>query len=265
MEGIGKVVAVASGKGGVGKSTISANLAVALAHSGSAVGLLDADMYGPDIPLMFGLTRHQAARHVTVWNNPAVASAPKRTPVERYGVKLMSVQFLVGESQAITWQSGLVGLLLQQFFHRVEWGALDFLIVDLPPGTADSQQLVSAMGLAGAIVVVTPQDVAHLDAKKVLTMFEQAAVPVLGAVENMSWMQCPDCGHRLALFPEVRAERSIWSLGVPRLVAMPFSPRIAADGMPVVARDPKSAESELFSQLAAEVVVILGRLGLNPN
>ncbi len=133
MEGIGKIVAVASGKGGVGKSTVGANLAVALAGKGSVVGLLDADMYGPDIPLVFGLTRRQDAPYVTVWTNPATSMAPKRKPVERYGVKLMSVQFLVGERQALTWQAGLVGLLLEQFFHRVEWGTLDFLIVDLPP------------------------------------------------------------------------------------------------------------------------------------
>jgi ATP-binding protein involved in chromosome partitioning len=243
---------VASGKGGVGKSTVSANLAIALAADGSAVGLLDADMYGPDIPLMFGLTRHQEARTVTVWNNPAVPSA-KRVPVERHGVKLMSVQFLVGERQALAWDSGLVGLLLHQFFERVEWGNLDFLIVDLPPGTADTQQFVSAVGLAGVVVVVTPQDVAHLDAKKLLTMFEQAAVPVFGAVENMAWTQCPECGHRHGLFPPVAEGRSIWSLGVRRLTELPFSPDVGEIGTPIVIRAPRSEPALAFFDLAAAI------------
>jgi ATP-binding protein involved in chromosome partitioning len=165
----------------------------------------------------------------------------------------MSVQFLVGERQAIAWDSGLVGLLLHQFFERVEWGNLDFLVVDLPPGTADTQQFVSAVGLAGVVVVVTPQDVAHLDAKKLLTMFEQATVPVFGAVENMAWCECPECGHRHRLFPPVADDRSIWSLGVRRLTELPFLPEVGEMGAPIVIRAPRSSLALAFFDLAAAV------------
>ena len=160
----------------------------------------------------------------------------------------MSAQLLIGERQALTWQSGLTNLLLHRFFHGVDWGELDHLVVDLPPGTADAQQLVVGLGITGAVVVVTPQDVAHLDAKKVLTMLRQADVRVLGGVENMSWFSCPGCGDRNELFPPVARERSIWADGVERLAALPFVPTVSSAGAPVVVTAP---ESEVAQELVA--------------
>jgi len=158
-------IAIASGKGGVGKSTVSLNLAVALSEQGMRVGLMDADLYGPDIPRMIGLARTKDAKHLDLWR----ADGAKHEPFERFGVKIMSIGFLVGEGQSISLMAGLVDLLLGQLVNGVDWGDLDYLIVDLPPGTADlQQQLMTRLQLAGALIVVTPQDVAHLDARKVL-------------------------------------------------------------------------------------------------
>ena len=162
----------------------------------------------------------------------------------------MSAQLLIGERQALAWQSSLVTLLLHRFFHGVEWGVLDHLIVDLPPGTADAQQLVAGLGLTGAVVIVTPQDVAHLDAKKVLTMLREADVPVLGAVENMAWFACPGCGERNELVPPVAQERSIWADGVERLATLPFVPAVSASGAPIVVTEPESEEAQAFVALA---------------
>jgi ATP-binding protein involved in chromosome partitioning len=179
------VVAVASGKRGVGKTTVAVGLALGLAKQGQSVGLLDADLYGPDVPRMFGLTRTTDASSLTVWATAKNNRAPR--PVERYGVKLWSAQFLVSEGQPLALHASLAGLLLNRALGDLDWGDLAWLVVDLPPGTADVQQhLARELGLSGAVVVVTPQDVAHLDAKKVLTLLAQANVPVLGGVENMA-------------------------------------------------------------------------------
>ena len=187
---IRRTLAVASGKGGVGKSTVSLNLALAFAAEGRKVGLLDADLYGPDLALMVGVTRRQPTNGVTVWRRDGAMVKP----LERFGIQLMSTQFLVAEDQALSWSTPLVELLLHRFATGLDWGDLDVLVVDLPPGTADVQQLVAQrLGLDGALVVVTPQDVAHLDAKKVIAMFGQTGVAVVGAVENMSGLACPHC------------------------------------------------------------------------
>lgn len=250
-----KVVAVTSGKGGVGKSTVSVNLAVALAEAGAAVGLLDADIYGPDIPRMFGLTRHVDAKHLTVWESRADMSALE--PMERFGVKLMSTQFLIGERQAVSTESGFVRLLLDRLFRSTAWGELDFLFVDLPPGTGDvQQQLTNELGVDGALVVVTPQDVAHLDAKKVLTMLGQSRVPVVGGVENMGPIRCPCCGADIELFPPVAEPRSIWALGVPCIARLPFTPAVGLagdEGRPVLATEPDGAAAAAFRDLADRV------------
>jgi ATP-binding protein involved in chromosome partitioning len=247
-----RVVAVASGKGGVGKTTVAVGLCLALAREGQAVGLLDADLYGPDVPRMFGLTRTEDAKALTLWDDPKKRGRPLR-PVERCGVKLWSAQFLISESQPLALQAPLAGLLLNRAFKEVDWGQLDWLVVDLPPGTADVQQhLAQELGLSGALLVVTPQDVAHLDAKKVHTMMTQAKVPVLGGVENMAPFSCASCGTAIDLFPPVPHERSIWALGVPRLASIPFTAQLAqaaAEGRPPA----NAATDAAFEALVATI------------
>ncbi len=227
-----KIVAVASGKGGVGKSTVSLNLARALAEGGAAVGLLDADVYGPDIPVMLGLKQTRELRSWELGRNPRFGRV-ELEPVEVLGLKVMSVGFLVAEAQAMTMPGMLVELVGRQLIRDVRWGSLDYLIVDLPPGTADLQQrLFSTVDLAGAIVVVGPQDAAHLDARKLLTMLRDAGVPVLGAVENMRGLRCPRCGELIEVFPPLAEERSILR-ELPLLGSVPLDPAFARlNGVP---------------------------------
>ena len=247
------VVAVASGKGGVGKSTVSLNLALALSRAGAATGLLDADLYGPDIPVMLGITRRRPAKSVAVWR--AAGEDRAIEPLARFGIKVMSSQFLVAEDQALDWSSPLVGLLLQRFTSDVEWGEINYLIVDLPPGTADvQQQLTRQLQFAGVLVVVTPQDAAHLDAKKVLAMFQQISVPVIGGVENMSGLVCPTCGTEIDVFPPVDDQRSIWAAGVDRVASIPIDPAVAGKGgAPLLVAHPTSPAAEAFLALARHV------------
>ena len=247
------VVAVASGKGGVGKSTVSLNLALALRAQWSPTGLLDADIYGPDIPLMMGVTRRIPTKGVTIWRNRNPGR--KIEPLDRFGIKVMSTQFLVAEDQALSWSAPLVDLLIQRFTRDIAWGEIDYLVVDLPPGTADiQQQFASRLGLSGALVVVTPQDAAHLDAKKVVAMFERSSVPVIGGVENMRGLVCPCCGRVIELFPPVAPARSIWAAGVENIVAIPIHASIAGDGgRPLLVESPDSEEAALFHVLAARL------------
>jgi ATP-binding protein involved in chromosome partitioning len=227
-----KIVAVASGKGGVGKSTVSLNLARALAARGSAVGLLDADVYGPDIPLMLGLKQTRELRRWDLGRNPRFGRL-ELEPVEALGLKVMSVGFLLAEGQALTMPATLVELISRQLIHNVRWGELDYLIVDLPPGTADlQQQLFANVELAGAIVVVGPQDAAHLDARKLLAMLRDARIAVLGAVENMRGLRCPHCGEHVDVFPPVADDRSILR-ELPLLGTIPLDPAFAQlNGVP---------------------------------
>jgi ATP-binding protein involved in chromosome partitioning len=218
------VIAVASGKGGVGKSTVVLNLAVALVECGAAVGLLDADLYGPNIPVMANLTRRRPARRWSLWE----AHGIRLEPVERFGVKLMSVGFLLAEDQVFPAASGTLSWVARQLLGDVAWGPLDYLLVDFPPGTGDLQQdLLAATTYTGAIVVVTPQDVAHLDAKKLLALVEDAGVPVIGGIENMRGLRCPHCGDEVEVFPVAAPGRTIWSDGVEQLGTLPFEPSIA--------------------------------------
>src|SRR5215218_5083002 len=208
------VIAVASGKGGVGKSTVSLNLALALVERGSSVGVLDADFYGPDIPLMVNLKRTIPLKRWMLGRS--LDREPlSLEPVERYGLKLMSVGFLIGEDQALAMPAQLLHGALRQLLVDVEWGDLDVLVIDLPPGTADlQQQLFGHVELAGALIVVGPQDVAHLDGRKVLDMLSAAGVRVLGGVENMAGLVCPHCGERVEVFPPAPEERTLWAAGV---------------------------------------------------
>ena len=258
------VVAVASGKGGVGKSTVSLNLALALAGQGASVGLLDADVYGPDIPVMINLTRKVWLESWTLWRRPVGQGAERLErlePLERYGLKVMSTGFLIAEDQPLTWWSEMADHLLYQLLYGVDWGELDYLVVDLPPGTADLQQRVAgSIPLSGVVLVVTPQEAAHLDAKKVLSMFRTARVPILGAVENMSGVTCPCCGNCTEVFPTVDEDRSIWAMGVERLAQLPLDPALAAAGdygPPLVVSQPESWQADAFRRLAGAVVQAL--------
>jgi ATP-binding protein involved in chromosome partitioning len=254
-----RVVAVASGKGGVGKSTVAVNLAIALAQAGHRTGLLDADIYGPDIPRMLGLTRRAHAKSLDVWRRPGKGAAPE--PLERHGVKVCSMQFFVGEDQPVAFTMSLAQLFLRRVLN-FEWGDLDYLIVDLPPGTADLQQAFARqLGLAGVVMVVTPQDVAHLDARKTIAMYRDAGVPILGGVENMAGLVCPGCDTRIDVFATTSPERTIWADGTPRLATMPLVPAVAADaenGRPAVIADPEGAMAQAMRDLAGSVTIALG-------
>jgi ATP-binding protein involved in chromosome partitioning len=220
----GKVLAVASGKGGVGKSTIALHLALAFVSRGRSVGLLDADLYGPDIPAMLGLKRTEDAKEWPLWRR----SGPGMRPIERRGLKVMSAGFLLGERQIMPWQSQTLPFVLRELLYGVAWETPDYLVIDLPPGTADLQvEVFRERHLDAALLVVGPQDVAHLDAKKVVSLLRDADVPVLGAVENMATARCPHCGELLELFPPVAPERSLWSDGVRRLASLPLDPELA--------------------------------------
>ena len=253
-------IAVASGKGGVGKSTVSLNLALALAERGAATGILDADLYGPDIPLMVNLKQ---TRRLERWTLYRAGGDFSLEPVERFGIKIMSVGLLLAEEQAFSWPPEMLESALRQLVGDVRWGRLEFLIVDLPPGTAEVQQhLLRLMAWSGAIVVVTPQDVAHLDARKLLEMLADAKVPVLGAVENMSGMLCPHCNEPLDVFPRVAADRSIWSSGVVKLGRVPVDPALAEAGdrgRPLLVSFPDGPQAHVFRTIAGELSEALER------
>jgi ATP-binding protein involved in chromosome partitioning len=238
-----KIVAVASGKGGVGKSTVSLGLARALAARGSEVGLLDADVYGPDIPLMLGLKQTRDLRRWALGRNPELGRI-RLEPVEALGLKVMSVGFLVSERQSFALPAALTTHVWKQFVDDVEWGDADYLVVDLPPGTADLQQHVFTSGeLAGTLIVLGPQDAAHLDARKLLDTLREARVPVLGAIENMAGLSCPHCGETIDVFPRVAPERSLLR-EVELLASIPLDPEYAR----------VNGVAPVFSELAARVV-----------
>lgn len=254
------VVVVASGKGGVGKSTISLNVALALAETGASVGLLDADVYAPDIPLMLNLTRTEHRKRWPMYRNPRFSQL-RFEPVERLGIKVMSAGFLIAEDQSLSLPGSSIYFVLNQLARQVAWGRLDYLLVDLPPGTADVQQhVVRLLRPSGALIVVGPQDVAHLDAKKVLSMFREAGVPVLGGIENMRGFACPHCQAEVEIFPTVRESRAIWAAGVERLAQLPFEPKLAqvADqGRPLLVAEPDSAQAERFRAIATRLAADL--------
>jgi ATP-binding protein involved in chromosome partitioning len=251
--GARRVIGVGSGKGGVGKTTTSLNLALALRETGAAVGVLDADLQGPNLPLMVGITRHAWTEQWTL----ARQGGMRIEPVERYGLKIVSAGFILGEDQPLKLAGLSVRMLAMQLFNQTRWGDLDYLVVDLPPGTGDVQQaLLSQIALTHAVVVVTPQYVAHLDARKAVRMYRDARVPVLGAVENMAGLRCPHCGELMEVFPPVPDDRSLWSMEVERLGSIPLDPALslASDtGRALLVEQPESAQAKAFRGIARRV------------
>ncbi len=243
VPGVKRIIAVASGKGGVGKSTVSANLAVALAAQGKKVGLLDADIYGPSQPRMMGAT-----------GRPASPDGKTIIPLRAHGVTLMSIGFMMQEGQAVVWRGPMLMGALQQMMMQVEWGELDVLLVDLPPGTGDVQLTLSQkFQIDGAIVVCTPQDVALLDARKGIDMFRQLKTPVLGMIENMSTHICSNCGHEEHVFGHGGVATEAAKLGVPLLAEIPLhlDIRLSGDGgTPITAQAPDGPHAQAFAKVA---------------
>jgi ATP-binding protein involved in chromosome partitioning len=246
LPGVKNTIAVASGKGGVGKSTVAVNLAVALAQEGAAVGLVDADVYGPSIPLMMGIKPGE---------RPMIHNQ-RLQPMENWGVKLMSIGFLVDPMQAMIWRGPMASGAVKQFMSDVDWGELDYLIFDLPPGTGDIQlTLVQTIPLTGAVVVTTPQDISLADARKGFVMFEKVNVPVLGIIENMSYYVCSHCGTREEIFDNGGGKRAAGELGVPFLGEIPLftNIRISGDTGRPIAADKSKPQREIYLQVARNV------------
>jgi len=247
LPGVRDIIAVASAKGGVGKSTIATNLALALTHLGQRVGLLDCDVYGPSLPIMLGVS-----------GRPQVADNKRIAPLEKYGLRLMSIGFFLEDDSPVIWRGPLVMGLVRQFLKDVDWGELDVLLIDLPPGTGDAQlTLAQQVPLAGGVVVTTPQEVATLDVGRGIAMFQQVNTPVLGIVENMSYYQCPKCGKREDLFGSGGGTRIAAHYGVPLLGQIPLVPEVrsAGDaGKPIVVDRPEHPVSKLFIEIAAKVL-----------
>ncbi len=245
LPNLGHVVAVSSGKGGVGKSTVSANLAVALARRGQRVGLMDADIYGPNIPRMLGVDQKPEVR------------GGKIQPLESHGVKIMSLGLIVERDAPAIWRGPIIMKVIQQFVRDVEWGQLDYFLVDLPPGTGDAQlSLAQTLHIRGAIIVTTPQEVAVGDSLRGAKMFERVGVPVIGVVENMSAFVCPHCGERTEIFLTGGGKRLAAELGVPLLGQVPLQARLAdlADtGRPIVAAEPDSPAAQALGEVARHV------------
>jgi ATP-binding protein involved in chromosome partitioning len=251
LPGISNVVAVASGKGGVGKSTVAANLALALAGLGARVGMLDADIYGPSQPRMMGLSGQR----------PTTLDGKSFMPPSSHGVKVMSIGFLIDEEQPMVWRGPMVTQALTQLLGETNWGTLDYLIVDMPPGTGDIQlTMAQRVPLSGAVVVTTPQEIALLDARKGLMMFRKVEVPVLGVVENMSVHVCPSCGHESHVFGAGGGRAMAERYGVPLLGELPLDLRIreqADAGSPTVIGDPDSAAARAYVDLARKAAAQL--------
>ncbi len=257
IPGVRNVVAVASGKGGVGKSTISANLAVALARTGARVGLLDADIYGPSVPTLFHLKGHRLE-----------GEDDMILPAESHGLKIVSIGFLLEDDSPVIWRGPMLMKALEQFLHGTKWGELDYLVIDLPPGTGDVQiSLVQMTPVAGAVVVTTPQDLALIDVKKAVRMFEKVGVPILGVVENMSYFLCPHCKGRSEIFGHGGARKACAEMGLRFLGEVPLQMalRESSDaGEPLVERDPDEPAAQAIAKAAAEsaaALAVLNSLG----
>jgi ATP-binding protein involved in chromosome partitioning len=259
IPGVRDVVAVASTKGGVGKSTVAANLALAMQRLHKRVGLLDADVYGPSLPMMLGVS-----------GRPRVSEGKRIYPLQKHGLQLMSLGFFLDDNSPVTWRGPLVMGLVRQFLKDVEWGELDVLVVDLPPGTGDAQlTLVQQVPLAGGVMVTTPQDVATLDVQRGIAMFHQVNTAVLGIIENMSYYECPKCGKREDLFGSGGGEQIATRFGVPLLGRIPLISEVRAGGdagTPIVVEQPQHPVSQLFVHIAGAVLeaVEIERLAAAP-
>jgi ATP-binding protein involved in chromosome partitioning len=254
--GVTSIIAVASGKGGVGKSTVAVNLALGLKSLGLNIGLLDADIYGPSIPKLLGVS-----------GRPETIGGTRLKPMEAFGLKLMSIGFLVEEETPMIWRGPMVMSAITQMLREVDWGMLDILVVDMPPGTGDAQlTMAQAVPLKGAVIVSTPQDLALIDARRGVAMFNKVNVPVLGIVENMSYFICPQCGTRSDIFGHGGARREAERLGLPFLGEVPLHMDIRETsdaGRPVVATDPGGAHAAIFRAIAErvrDVVAVKGRV-----
>lgn len=243
IAGVKHIIAVSSGKGGVGKSTVAVNLALALSK-GNRVGLLDADIYGPSLPRMMGALNQK----------PGISSAQRLEPLVRYGLKLMSIGFLIDESSAVVWRGPMLFKAMDQFIRDVDWGELDYLIVDLPPGTGDVQlSLAQKVPISGALLVTTPQNLSLTDVKKAVDMWIRTAVSIDGVVENMAWMVNPANGEKMQLFPKGELDSYLSAKEMRKLVQVPFDPSVgiaSEAGVPIVESDPNGAESKAFFELA---------------
>lgn len=241
------IIAVASGKGGVGKSTTAVNLALALAHAGHKVGLLDADIYGPSVPKLLGIT-----------DRPVLTADKKIQPLHKFGLTAMSIGFMLANDNALIWRGPMVMGAIQQLLRDVLWGELDVLVVDMPPGTGDAQlTLAQQVPLAGAVIVSTPQDLALIDARKGIAMFRKVNVPILGVVENMSYFLCPHCGERSEIFHHGGAAAEAASDNVPFLGAVPLEMRLRESsdaGTPLMATEPDSPLGKIYQAMAAQVL-----------
>jgi len=248
LPGVKNIVAVASGKGGVGKSTMAVNLALALAAEGARVGILDADIYGPSQPMMMGIE-----------GRPESADGKTMEPLENYGVQVMSIGFLVAADEAMIWRGPMATQALEQLLRQTNWKDLDYLVVDLPPGTGDIQLTLSQrVPMTGAVIVTTPQDIALLDARKGIKMFEKVGVPILGIVENMAVHVCTNCGHAEHIFGEGGGQRMAAEYGMDYLGALPLDIRIrlqADSGKPTVVADPDGEVSAIYKSVARQVAI----------
>jgi len=254
VQGVRNIIAIASNKGGVGKTTVAVNLAVALAKRGARVGLLDADVTGPNVPIMMGF--------------PAgfmVESDRGLEPVERYGVRLCSIGFVLAKGSAVIWRGPMVGTAIRQLLHDIPWGDLDYLLIDLPPGTSDaSLSMAQEAPIAGVVIVSTPQDVSLEDATKAVSMFDRLKVPIFGLVENMSYFVCPHCGERTEIFGHGGARAAAEELGLEFLGEVPLDAQTRAasdEGMPIIQSQPDSPQAEAFMTLAEKVAARCSVLG----
>ncbi len=248
IEGIKNIIAVGSGKGGVGKSTVSVNLAVALAQTGAKVGLIDADIYGPDVPMLLGITKEQRL---------AIVENERLEPVEAHGLKAVSIGLILPDDTPVIWRGPLISQMIDQFLTQIRWGEIDYMIVDLPPGTGDIQlTLVQKAPINGALIISTPQDVSLLDATKALNMFLKVEVPVLGMIENMSYFICPHCGKQTNIFGTGGVEEAANRLSIDFLGRIPLEPRVREGGdtgKPIAAEEHPSPTALVFKGIAARV------------
>ncbi|HTY61806.1 MAG TPA: Mrp/NBP35 family ATP-binding protein [Acidobacteriota bacterium] len=255
IPGVKNIIAVGSGKGGVGKSTVTVNLAVALAQTGASVGLLDADIYGPNIPLMMGIAGRPHALDDRIQT------------LSNYDVRVMSMGFLTSDDTPLIWRGPMLHSVIQQFLHQVDWGELDYLLIDLPPGTGDVQlSLTQTVPLMGAVIVSTPQDVALQDARKAILMFRQVRVEILGIVENMSYFQCPKCNERTPIFSHGGGAATAAKYDVPFLGEVPIDVSIREggdSGKPVVVTNPDSPVAQAFAQIAERVAAQVSIANIN--